>query len=251
MSTANALTAIPDGLRAPLLAEYKSIAQNYAEHRWSPSELSGGKFCEIVYTILAGHAAGTYASAPSKPADFVGACRKLEQNTHVPRSFQILIPRLLPALFEVRNNRGVGHAGGDIDPNHMDATFVITSCNWIMAELVRVYHSLSTQEAQTLVDALVERRIPLIWEGENVRRVLDPTLKLRPQILLLLATSVGKVATSDLIEWIGYENGKYFRKLLRDMHGERLIELSKDEEHALILPPGSEEIAELLRARHR
>ena len=93
-------------------------------------------------------------------------------------------------------------------------------------------------------------RLALAAAGKtDVRRVLDPTLKLRPQIHLLLATSAGRVATSDLVEWIGYENGRYFRKLLRDMHGERLIELSRDEGHALILPPGNAEIAELLRAR--
>ena|SRR5215831_1318490 len=165
MSAQDALAAIPVGLRQPLLTEYQSIVQNYSEHRWSPSELSGGRFCEIVFTILEGHASGNYAAAPSKPRDFVGACRRLEQNTHVPHSFQILIPRVLPALFDVRNDRGVGHSGGDVDPNHMDATFVLSSCNWIMAELVRVYHNLSTEEAQRLADTLVERRIPLIWRG--------------------------------------------------------------------------------------
>jgi hypothetical protein len=188
MIVAQALAAIPSGLRLPLIAEYQSIVQNYSEHRWSPSELSGGKFCEIVFAILDGHAKGTYAVSPR-------ACRKLEQNKHVPRSFQILIPRLLPTLFELRNNRGVGHAGGDVDPNHMDATLVLTSCNWVMSELVRVYHNLQPKEAQSLVDSLVERRIPLIWEGDDVRRVLDPNMKLRSQVLLLLSTSIGKVAT--------------------------------------------------------
>lgn len=248
MTAARALTAIPDGLREPLLREYQSIVENFAERRWSPSELSGGKFCEIVYTILDGHAKGSYSTRPSKPPDFIGACKKLEHNTHVPRSFQILIPRLLPALFEVRNNRGVGHAGGDVDPNHMDATFVLTNCNWVMAELVRVYHGLATSAAQELVDTLVERRIPLIWEGEDVRRVLDPTMKLKAQILVLLATSSRKVATIDLIEWTGYENRSYFLKLLREMHSERLIELSKDEASTVILPPGSKEAAEIVRS---
>ena len=122
---ADALNAIPAGLRTPLLKEYESIVQNYMERRWSPSELSGGLFCEIVYTILDGHAKGSYASKPTKPSNFVGACKKLESNTGVPRSFQILIPRLLPALYEIRNNRGVGHVGGDVDPNHMDAQAVL------------------------------------------------------------------------------------------------------------------------------
>jgi hypothetical protein len=63
-----ALAAIPAGLRDPLISEYKSIVQNFMEHRWLPSELGGGRFSEIVYTILDGHAKGTYASAPKKPA---------------------------------------------------------------------------------------------------------------------------------------------------------------------------------------
>ena len=121
---AQALAAVPSGLRHPLLKEYKSIVQNYMERRWSPSELSGGKFCEIVYTILDGHAKGAYAAKPSKPSNFVDACKKLENNAGVPRSFQILIPRTLPSLYEIRNNRGVGHVGGDVDPNHMDALAV-------------------------------------------------------------------------------------------------------------------------------
>jgi len=247
----NAMTAIPVGLRRPLLSEYKSITQNYSEHRWSPSELSGGKFCEIVHSILDGHAKEAYPSSPSKPSDFVGACRRLEQNKHVPRSFQILIPRLLPALFEVRNNRGVGHAGGDVDPNHMDATFVMTSCNWIMAELARVYHNLSIKDAQALVDSLVERRIPLVWEGESIRRVLDPTMKLRHQILVLLSTSTGPVATSDLLVWTDYKNHSYFVKLLRGMHSERLLQLSGGEAHVQILPPGSEQAADVIRKNSR
>jgi hypothetical protein len=239
MKFGTVLDAIPEGLRLPLLTEYHSIIQNYSEHRWGPSELSGGKFCEIVYNILDGQAKNTYLSAPRKPPDFVGACRALESNSHVPRSFQILIPRLLPALFEVRNNRGVGHAGGDVDSNHMDATFVITSANWVMSELVRYFHNVSTSTAQSLVDNLVERRIPLIWEGEEMRRILDPQMKLQDQIIVLLATSTGQQNVADLYRWTGYNNRQYFLKLLRKFHGERCLELSADENSLQILPPGS------------
>jgi hypothetical protein len=248
MRAADALIAIPTGLRSPLLAEYQSIVLNYAEHRWSPSELSGGKFCEIVYTILDGYAHGSYAPAPTKPSSFVNACKQLEQHAHVPRSFQILIPRVLPALYEVRNNRGVGHVGGDVDPNHMDATFVLSTSNWVVAELVRVYHGLSINEAQRLVDTLVERRIPIIWEGDNMRRVLDPTMTLKSQVLLLLSTAAeAMVATSDLLTWTGYQDRTYFRKLLRQLHSERLLELATDHRTVQILPPGTAQAAEIVR----
>jgi hypothetical protein len=105
ISRAKLLSAVPPDLRNPLFAEFNCIVQNYLEGRFSPAELSAGRYCEIVYTILAGFALGNYADRPSKPRDFVGACRALEVNTGIPRSFQILLPRLLPALYEIRNYR--------------------------------------------------------------------------------------------------------------------------------------------------
>src|SRR5260370_40273645 len=171
ISASKALSAIPSGLRDPLISEYQSIVQNFLEHRWLPSELSGGRFSEIVFTILDGHAKKSYPAIPSKPKDLVQACRNLENNTqsHIPRRFRILIPRMLPALYEIRNNRSVGHAGGDVDPNHMDAGAVVSLCNWVMGELVRVFHGLTVTDAQKVVDALVEVRIPVIWSDGAVK----------------------------------------------------------------------------------
>src|SRR5207253_10851399 len=126
-----------------------AIHQNYHKSRSRPSELSAVLFCETIYTILHGHAAGKFASGPSKPSDFVAACRALENNTNVPRSFRILIPRMLPALYEIRNNRGVGHVGGDVDPNFVDSTVVVAMVKWVIAELVRVFHDVPVAEAQT------------------------------------------------------------------------------------------------------
>lgn len=244
----DAFAALPDGLRGPLLAEFNQITQNYLERRWSPAELSGGRFCEIVYTILDGYAKSTYAATPSKPRDFVTACRALEAHAHVPRSFQILIPRILPALYEIRNNRGVGHVGGDVDPNHMDANAVLGMASWVMAELVRVLHNLNTDDAQQLVDTLAERRVPLVWTGEDMRRVLDPNLSLKNQVLLLLASSPSKVPVTDLFRWSGYKDKKYFLRLLRQMHKRRLLELSDNEQSVQILPPGSKAVESLAQS---
>jgi hypothetical protein len=79
-----ALTAIPSGLRTPLLEEFCEIVRNFMERRWASTELSGGRFCEIVYTILDGQARGAFAAAPSKPANFVDACRQLEKTPPCP-----------------------------------------------------------------------------------------------------------------------------------------------------------------------
>jgi len=128
----------------------------------------------------------------------------------------------------------------------MDATFVLSNCSWIMAELVRVLHDLPPDDAHAVVDSLVERRIPLVWEGEGVRRILQPSMSLSDQTLVLLATSANKVAVSDLQEWTDYANRSYFIRMLRKLHEQRRIELSKHEKEATILPPGTAEAAKII-----
>ncbi len=114
-------------LRDELLGAFNEIVKNFRQRRWEPSELNGGKLCEVVYSILRGYVSGKYVARAKKPSNMVDACKKLETDTDakaVPRSIRIQIPRMLVALYEIRNNRNVGHVGGDIDPNHMDAMCV-------------------------------------------------------------------------------------------------------------------------------
>ncbi len=247
--TQQALAAIPDGLRNPLINEFRSIVQHYIEQRWRPSELSGGHFCEIVYTILNGHGSGNFASVPEKPSNFVDACRRLEQNSHVPRSLQILIPRLLPALYEIRNSRSVGHVGGDVDPNHVDSVAVLSIASWIMAELVRVFHQLpSMDEAQKIVDAIAERRIPLIWKDQRIKRILDAKMSMPNQILVFLASEIKALSFDDLLRWTECSNKAYFKRTLRKLHEERKIEYNEEEGLIKILPPGTSHAEKLLKA---
>ena len=245
-----ALSGLPPGLRNPLITEYQTIAQNFMEHRWGPSELSGGRFSEIVYTILDGQARQAYATGPSKPANMLKACQALESNVapHVPRSFRILIPRMLPALYEVRNNRNVGHVGGDVDPNQMDSTLVLSMCNWIMGELVRVYHSLDVADAQKVVDALVEIRIPLVWSDGAKKRVLHPKLKLPDQVLLLVSTCVPDVTSAEVLAWTEADK-PYLMKVIRAHHKKRLIEFESSTDKIRILPPGSTYVKALIKQK--
>ncbi|WP_343522364.1 hypothetical protein [Pedobacter sp.] len=240
MNLDHLLSSIPSGLREPLIAEYKSITQNYFEHRWAPSELSGGKFCEIVYSILDGLGKGTFAETPFKPGNFVDACKRLENYSLLPRSFQILIPRMLPSLYEIRNNRSVGHVGGDVDPNSMDATAVVQIAGWIMGELVRVLHTTSVLEAEKAINFLTERKTPLVWQSvEGLKRVLNPKISIPDQILLLISSSSNKTDINDLNEWLDYKNKGYIKKLLSTLHYKRYIEYNTKTNSVELLSPGA------------
>lgn len=233
----DAFNALPPTLAADLLDAFQQVVKNYAEHRWEPSELNGGKVCEAAYTILTGYFAGAYEQRAHKPKDMVTACRDLEKEQG-PRSARIQIPRMIVALYEIRNNRGVGHAGGDVDPNHMDATAVIYMSKWVVAELVRLLHGLTTDEATALVDALVEREVALVWRKGDKRRVLATGLSLRKGTLLLLSGVAGAQET-DLASWLEQKRpADYRNKVLKPMHKERLIEYDQAAGAVVLLPPG-------------
>jgi hypothetical protein len=124
---------------------------------------------------------------------------------------------------------------------------VVSVTSWVMAELVRVFHKLSTTEAQAMVDALVESRVPFVWKGTSVKRVLRTDLSLQEEILLLLAGETAPIPMEELQRWTGYEDAGYFRRLLRKLDKDRWVHYSDG--MVEILPPGSGVVMRLIQKR--
>jgi hypothetical protein len=233
--------AIPPTLRTELIDTFSQIEHNFRERRWEPSELNGGKLCEIVYTIIRGHIDGNFPPSASKPANMVDACKQLEQAPATfPRSFRIQIPRVLIALYEIRNNRGVGHVGGDVNPNEMDAACVLQMSKWTITELVRAFHSTTTEEAEALVAAVTEREIPLIWVVDGIHRVLDTNLSMADKTLAILYAVSGGMTELELLSSVEHSNpSTYRRDVLRKLHKMRLLEFNEATRVTKISPLGS------------
>lgn len=51
---------------------------------------------------------------------------------------------------------------GRVAPNPQDATGVIHNMEWVLAELVRLHHSVSSARAQSIIADLVSKDVPLI-----------------------------------------------------------------------------------------
>jgi len=233
------LSGIPNGLREPLLNEFRKLLRNYAEMRWEPAELNGGKLCEVVYTVIKGRIDGSFPPKPSKPRNLVDACRALERNANAPRSLRLQIPRLLVALYEVRNGRNVGHVGGDVDPSHMDANLVVSVAQWLMAELVRIFHNVTTQEASAAVESLIERRIPLLWQIGHRTRVLNASMSYRDKAFVILYGANSPIKAKDLVANVEYSNASVFRKkVLQPAHKAALVDFDKATDEVRLSPLG-------------
>jgi hypothetical protein len=150
---------------------------------------------------------------------------------------------MLSVLYEIRNNRGVGHVGGDVNPNFQDATAVYQMASWVMAELIRIFHQVSLTEAQQIVDALVERKHPIVWQDGNVRRVLNPTLPKGDQAMLLLYSVGAAVDDRELANWVEYSNLTQFRnRILIPLHAGRFVEYDRTLKTVKLTPRGSADV---------
>ncbi|MHA6690558.1 hypothetical protein [Devosia sp. A449] len=233
------LSGIPEGLRTPLIDEFNKVIRNYREGRWEPAELNGGKLCEVVYSILRGYVDGNFPDKPSKPPNMVAACRDLEKAGDFPRSVKIQMPRLILALYEIRNNRNVGHVGADVDPNHMDATVVVAISKWLLAELVRIFHSVSIETATVAVDGLVERNIPLVWKVGDRLRILSNELSAKDKFLIVLYSTMEFTSIKKVLSDLEYSNPSRFRSsIITPIHKMNLIYYDKREDSAIISPLG-------------
>jgi hypothetical protein len=234
------LGTVPQALENELFEKYREIERNFRERRWEPAELNGGKLCEVVYCILRGHVDGSFPAKSYKPPNFYDACLKMEKEpASYGRSIRIQLPRILIALYEIRNNRSVGHVGGDVDPNHMDAVCVLHMAQWVVAELVRIFHGVTLAEAGAMVEALSEREVTLIWNAGSVRRVLDNSLSMLEKTLVLLFGSPQSLSEAELIASLEHSNPSVHRRdVLRRALADRLIEYDERTKTVKISPLG-------------
>jgi len=108
-------------------------------------------------------------------------------------------------------------------------------------------HQLSVKDAQKIVDLLIERKTPLVWESGNVKRILAPKLKRTDQVLILLAVTKGAVGFNQLQSWLEEENTAYLKKIIETFHKNRFVEWNRSDDTISLLPPGANAVETIIR----
>jgi hypothetical protein len=246
----NALANVPSPFRAKIIKTYLELKRNCSEHRYEPAGLSTGKYCEAVIRLLQNTVLGTYTPFGKQISNFADDCQKLLQApvTAGNESERIVIPRALVYLYTMRNKRGIGHMGGDIDANAIDIATMARTADWVMCELIRINHGLALEEAQDIIDGISVRQLPTIWEVAGKKRVLKDGLKIKDQALLLLySCEESAVLIEDLCSWVEYSNLHVFKsKVIADLHKQRLIEHDKETDSVFLSPKGAEYVENAL-----
>lgn len=218
---------LPCDLVSALLDEYGENKRRYFLHDYRSGAINGGRFCEAATRIV--QFLGKDLHVPLDAEIKVdGALNKIENDMTLEEGLRLHIPRAIRMIYGVRNKRDTGHLKSGIDPSLQDATLVVSTLDWILAELVRVVHGVTGPEAQDLIAGIVTKEIPLVMVY-NGKPVLMEDLKHMDHLLVILYWSNSEsVMRAELRAWLPDRITKNFGRVLNAAEKKHYVHLDGD-----------------------
>lgn len=251
----DALANVPADFRKRIIKFYLELKSRHAQSRHDPSKQdtvggSAGKLCETVVRLLQQQLKGAITPFGQQLVNLPSECEsfaKLPKSTGND-SLRIVIPRAVSFLYTLRNKRGIGHVGGDIDANAIDGSTIARVSDWLLCELIRNFHTMSFEDADALVASLASRDVQDVWEVAGKKRVLRADLDFKQKTLLLLYSSTdAAVLAEDLFSWCKYSNFAVYRnKVLKQLDWANLIDYDDVTQSVILSPLGATVVEEEL-----
>ena len=184
------------------LNHFQAMTVEFQQGAWEEAIGKSGKFIEAVLKALHVHVGKTLPPARRfKAGNVINGLEQLAAGSF-DDTIRLTIPRACRFNYDIASNRGARHDPDEVDPNEMDARTVVAASSWILAEMLRYAQkgAVDQTKARELVDALTERRYPLIEEVDG--RVYFHLRKASARDIALLTLwhrHPGRMSRSDLV----------------------------------------------------
>ena len=227
---------LPKDLTTALLDEYEGNKRRYFLHDYLPAAINGGRFCEVATRILEFRATGSYTPLSEK-IEVEKVLNRLDNfGPQLGEMLRVHVIRAIKFTYGIRNTRDNGHVKDGIDPNLQDSTAVVGSLDWVLAEIVRVWHGVTAEEAQDLIAGIVTKEVPLI-AVYNGKPVLLRDLKHLDHLLVVLYwANTESVTRADLRVFLPDRITKNLPRVLTTAEKAHWVHL--DGEEVFLTPPG-------------
>ena len=230
------------------LKHYRIMVDEFQKSEWEESTAKGGKFVEAVLKALWVHVGKIVP-----PAREFKAGKIMDELERLPKSSfedttRLTIPRACRFAYDIASNRGARHDPDELNPNETDASVVIATCSWILAEMLRYSQkgAIQLSRIKELVSALTQRKYPTIEEVDG--RVYFHIARKSARDIALLALRhkhPERISKNELIQSIIRHK---FTKHNAAMAVSRLVRLVDDDGsgNLRLLAPGLREAAQII-----
>lgn len=221
----NTLTIVyPTELVESMLTSYENAIAEYKKEHWQYFGNEIGQFVEVARRMIEYQLDNRYTPLADKLTNFNERILTAWENydSKFSEVYRIVIPRCLYSMYCLRNKRGMIHKS-HIDPNRMDATVLLSNMKWVLAEIFRQVSTMSFEETEEIVNSIMCKESSVVWDTGNCLRILDTKMSCKNKVLCLLYMKNGQLDT-DLQNSTEYKNTTEFKRVLRTLHKEKLIE---------------------------
>ncbi len=185
-------------LACELLDDYQQLKEADLQNKYDYAGQAAGKFFETVMKILLYVKKGLPPNP--KGIDFETAFNQITNEPKPTIEDEILcmiIPYALRSGYTLRNKRRISHARG-INPSLMDSRYLSLLADWVMAELLRLYHSKDDKEIEQLINRLVTRKVPFMQEINGEKVLLHKNMPATVSLLLILCSNNGTISSEEV-----------------------------------------------------
>lgn len=209
---------------AALLDTYQKMVAERRKGGIDECLTQAGKFVEHTLRAVEFIRTGAAPAEIKHPSDTIKA---IEKDKALPESLRVLVPKVAHAMvYEIRSKRGAVHVK-EIDPREIDAALCVQAASWVLAELLRLYHTDNEAAVAEAMTALMRAEMPLI-ETFGDEAVVTAKVSCPVELLLLIGRSAPTGIDRKMLGTASKNSSSTISKTLQRLGTDRLIHKTAD-----------------------
>jgi hypothetical protein len=239
----NLSTAIEPNVVTELLTSYENIVARAQKGDVDAALAESGKFVEHTLRALEFIRTG---SAPTEIKSTQQTVKDIEKDTSLPEGLRILVPRIAHSMiYDVRSKRGAIHVK-EVDPRGIDVALSVQAASWVIAELLRQYHSDDEATVALALQSLMRPHTPFIEQfGDEF--VVTRDVSAECELLLLVARAAPRGLDRTVLGQAAKQTPPTVTRTLIRLQEMRYVHKARDGVYH-ITGPGEERLRELINA---
>jgi len=220
----NLLQHIDPTIVENLLFEYENVRTKFFLEDPDNTIKHGGRFSELCLAAIKYIKDGNVIDLNSiKFGILFEEFEKMQKTSPEDELLYLAIPRVASSVYTLRSKKKVAHFKL-IDPTFIDATYVVTSCDWILASFIFYFYKNDiSNEIRQIIRNILKKQIPLVEEFEDGDLLVLEKVDFREEMLLILLRINDRISRPKLRKILNPKYAQLFSTTISNLKNEKLV----------------------------